>query len=274
MKDQNPLESKLYIFYYKPGKIFRSDGFYCPVYCGSDDSLIGAEFISDHTGDTIADKNAFFSELTGTYWVWKNTSQHITGTCHYRRYFTLAPEPLWNKIYCFIKAPLSPIRAQNPLIYTKNLGKGLKSIISRMQIETILEEYDAVLPVARKFKYSVRRHYEKYHNLRDLETLREIMEEKCPEYLDAFEQVMEGNSLYANNMFVMKSPLYGEFMTWWFGLLFEFEKRVDLASYGGYQQRILGFMAERCLTIWFAKHQPKVKELQVLYFKGLKFELG
>jgi hypothetical protein len=61
-------------------------------------------------------------------------------------------------------------------------------------------------------------------------------------------------------------------MQWWFGLLFEFEKRINLKTYNGYQQRILGFIAERLLNVWFEKKQLKTVELNVIYFKKLKLK--
>ena len=43
---------------------------------------------SDNTGDNISERNPYYSELTGLYWLYKNDSDcDITGLCHYRRYF-------------------------------------------------------------------------------------------------------------------------------------------------------------------------------------------
>jgi len=37
--------------------------------------------------ENISDKNCYYSELTGLYWVWKNCHDvDYVGTCHYRRY--------------------------------------------------------------------------------------------------------------------------------------------------------------------------------------------
>jgi len=53
-------------------------------------------------------------------------------------------------------------------------------------------------------------------------------------------------------------------------LLFEFERRISTKDYVGYQERVLGFMAERLLTVWFKNKELEVKELQLIYFKKLK----
>jgi len=158
------------------------------------------------------------------------------------------------------------------LIYTKNTQLFVPRILNEQEINELLCQYDAILPQARKLKYTVETHYHRYHNSDDLILLRTILNEKYPDFLEAFEEVMKGKRLYANNMFVMKDRQYQEFMKWWFDMLFEFEQRIDLKSYTNYQKRILGFMAERLLNIWFMKKQLKTIELPIIYFKHFKFE--
>lgn len=41
----------------------------------------------DDVGDNISKLNSYYNELTGLYWVWKNTDKEYTGICHYRRRF-------------------------------------------------------------------------------------------------------------------------------------------------------------------------------------------
>ena len=141
-----------------------------------------------------------------------------------------------------------------------------------IEINLLLQKYDAILPQARKMKYSVQTHYEKYHDINDLNILESILKEKYPDYVEAFHEVLKGKRLYANNMFILKDEHFQEFMEWWFDVLFEFEKRIDLSKYTGYQQRIMGFIAERLLNVWFRKKQLNCVELPVIYFKHLKFE--
>ena len=63
------------------------DAIYVPLHvghaCGEDFGYAG-----DDTGDNISEKNCYYGELTGVYWVWKNvhTTDYV-GICHYRRYF-------------------------------------------------------------------------------------------------------------------------------------------------------------------------------------------
>jgi len=263
---------KIYVFYYKMGSILELDQIYQPIMAGN--SLFGAktEFQGDDTGENISYKNKYYSELTGIYWVWKNTQQDITGSCHYRRYFTAQPEPFLYRLKRLLYYGIGLYKKRYGLIYTMNTNLFVNLIINQQEIELLFQKYDAILPQARKLKYTVETHFKRYHDIKDLNLIESILKDKHPDYLDSFYRIIKEKRLYANNMFIMKNEHYQEFMTWWFDVLFEFENRIDLSTYNGYQERIMGFIAERLLNVWFHKNQLKCKELPVIYFKHLKFE--
>jgi hypothetical protein len=48
----------------------------------------------DNTGCNISAKNKMYSEMTATYWVWKNTSHDWKGICHYRRHLLISDAQL------------------------------------------------------------------------------------------------------------------------------------------------------------------------------------
>ena len=263
-------ELKMFVFHYKPGPIIFIKPYYFHVWAGKNNSEISTELLGDDTGDNISEKNKYFSELTGIYWVWKNQQADIVGSCHYRRFFTNKKEPLSYRIKRLVYYLAGLHKKRHGLIYTNNVALFESAILTKIDILGILESYDAIFPQRRKFRYSVKEHFRRYHDLRDLDLIAEIIQEKCPEYLSAFESVMSGNRLYANNMFILKKPDYERFMEWWFEILFEFESRIRKANYKGYQQRIMGFIAERLLTIWVYHQNLRIKELPVIYFKKLK----
>jgi hypothetical protein len=263
---------KIYILYYKPGFIFDLGHIYQPLMSGKATLKESIEMPGDDSGDNISVKNQYYSELTGIYWIWKNTSQDITGCCHYRRFFTAQPEPFIYQLKRLLYFPARLHRKRIGLIYTSNTSLFGPRILNETELEKLMNRYDAILPQARKLKYTVETHYQRYHDINDLHILRSILAEKCPEYLEAFQSVMMSKRLYANNMFILKNEYYQEFMSWWFDVLFEFERRIDLKKYTDYQKRILGFMAERSLNIWFMKQKLKTVELPVIYFKSFKSE--
>jgi hypothetical protein len=264
------MKPKIYSIFYLPNRVITDDDLYEPLICGNYQGKEVEKYLTDHTGDHLADKNKVYSELTAIYWIWKNTQQDIIGVCHYRRYYTCIPEPWYHKVKNFVKHPFHTHTRMSPLIYTTNVEKYRKKILNKQELLSILSQYDAILPARRIFRYSVKEHYRKYHDLRDLQVLEGVIQDLQPDYMDAYDSVLKGNVLFANNMFVLKNEEFQRFMSWWFELIFEFEKRVNTLEYTGYQERIIGFIAERLLTVWFKKENLKCKELQLIYFKKFK----
>ena len=180
--------------------------------------------LGDDTGENIYLKNNYFSELTGIYWVWKNTTNNIIGSCHYRRFLTAKPYPFFHWLKYNLLANWRINKKKQGLIYTNNIKLFKDRIINENEILEILESYDAILPKSRKFKYSIEEQYHRFHNEIDLPIVRKIIGEKYPDYLDSFDKVLKQNELYANNMFIMKQVDFELFMQWWFDILFELEK--------------------------------------------------
>ena len=48
----------------------------------------------------------------------------------------------------------------------------------------------------------------------------------------------------------MRYDLYCKYCQWLFSILFKLEQEINLKNYTGYQQRVLGYIAERLLDVW------------------------
>lgn len=189
--------------------------------------------VFDDSGDHISEKNPNYCELTGVYWLWKNVKDDYIGITHYRRRFT-------NR---FSDA----------------------DVVSEKDILKILNEYDIIMPFKRTMPKSIEEHYcEESGFKKDLDKVREIISEKYPDYVDTYDQVMQGNQTYFLNMMICKKELFDSYCSWLFDILFELEKSVDLEGYTPYQKRIYGFISERLLTIWVLKNNLKIKEMGVV----------
>lgn len=71
--------------------------------------LSNKNFLFDDTLDNISNLNDWFGDLTGLYWVWKNTNHEYVGTNQYRRFWN-NEEILQlneNKNSLYISAPVS-----------------------------------------------------------------------------------------------------------------------------------------------------------------------
>ncbi|MBQ1545853.1 MAG: DUF4422 domain-containing protein [Clostridia bacterium] len=189
----------------------------------------------DDTGDNISEKNPNYCELTGLYWLWKNSTDDYIGINHYRRYFSRSfsgAQPLPEK-----------------------------------EVRRLLDQYDAVLPFPGNTipkGVSVRQHYcAESGTGRDLDRVRAILKDRCPEYVWAFDVVMASHKMYFFNMLIMKKPLFDEYCAWLFDILFTLEPKLDLTEYNDYQKRVFGFLAERLLNVWVLQKDLNVAEVGV-----------
>ncbi|MCX6226260.1 MAG: DUF4422 domain-containing protein, partial [Bacteroidia bacterium] len=228
---QNSNECKIYVLHYKNGETFPDFPGYIHVLAGKETYPHESNKTGDNTGENISIKNQYYSELTGIYWIYKNQTSDIVGTCHYRRFFTAKDEPLLYKckrlLYYFVGLNIG----RHGLIYTSNPEYWGNLILTCEEAKQYLGEFDAIMPIKRKLRKTIKNHYIKYHNATDIELLRFIIKEKAPDYSSSFESTLQQKRLYANNMMVMKRQNFEALCDWLFMLLFEFEKRVDLNNY-------------------------------------------
>jgi len=95
-----------------------------------------AEFLApflDNSGDNISKKNRQYSEMTATYWVWKNTNHEWKGIEHYRRHLLINPRLLSKDIDAVL--PLPYICYPNTLAqFGRFVSKGVKNaLLSSLQ---------------------------------------------------------------------------------------------------------------------------------------------
>lgn len=219
------------------------DEIYIPLHVGKKGKTsIG--FQGDDTGASISEKNANYCELTGLYWSWKNLKCDVIGLCHYRRYFS------------------------NPIMKFDKENKR-RAIFKLEDYNRILNKYDVIVPWRHNLKImTVKEHYCNEHREKDLLEARAILEEKYPEYLKSFDQVMNQKKFYLFNMFVMKKELFDCYASWLFHVLFELENRIDISSYDNYQKRVYGFLSERLFNVWLCKNANlRVKQVPVVFLE-------
>lgn len=220
------------------------DDVYLPLHVGREGKP-DLGYLGDNSGDNISSKNPNFCELTGLYWAWKNLQCDYVGLCHYRRYFCAG--------------------SYGSDVYSKR-----KSIFQRPDYEKLLKQYDIILPKKRNYYIeTVRSQYEHAHNKSDLDEVKRIIDEKYPEYGEAFNKVMNRISLHIYNMFAMKKDLFDEYCQWLFVILFELEKRIDISFYDVYQARVYGFLSERLFNVWLENQDLKIKECEVVCLESV-----
>lgn len=258
-----------YIAFHKEYPLLTNDQSYCPLHVGKALSVKNLGFQGDNTGIHISEKNPYYSELTGLYWIWKNTESDWVGLSHYRRFFFHQSPTLFMKMKKFGEFFIGQGKKRSGIYYSSNRNDA-QLILSGDEITQLLTQCDAIVPMSRKMKYSVWEQYNRRHLIKDLTTTQSIIKELHPEYLASFDKVMKKKELFSCNMFVMKRKQFDQYMEWLFSVLFELEKRTDLSAYDNYQKRLFGFISERLFDVWITQTAIKIKKTSVIYFKSLK----
>jgi len=192
--------------------------------------------LRDDTGDNISKKNKHYCELTGLYWIWKNSQEHdVVGLCHYRRFLT-----------------------HGNIIHSKQVID--KDDLLR---DFVTNDVDILLPqIKLSWKKAV---YKKCYapSADDMHYVRKVISQKCPEYLHAYDKYVNGKKSYYCNVMVAKREVFNQYCEWLFDILFQVEKVMPLDSYihDAYRSRMFGFLSERLLNVWVIFHRElKIKE--------------
>lgn len=215
------------------------DKIYLPIHVGAANSDLDLGFQRDDEGDNISIKNKNYCELTGLYWAWKNLDADYIGLAHYRRHFTVRK------------------------------GKDKKTLpINEQELTALLNKSDVILP--RKRNYYIETTYTQYihaHHKEDLDITEQIIEEKCPEYKDAFNWVMNSSKGHRFNMLIMKKDVFDAYCNWLFSILFELEKRLDISAYSVNDARVFGFVGERLLDVWIKTNNIQYVDIPYVFME-------
>lgn len=199
-------------------------------------------FVGDDTGDSISQKNGNYCELTGVYWAWKNLEADYIGLVHYRRHFTRG----------------------NP----RDMGAKRDAVFTGMDFERVLSSVDVIVPDKRRYYIETNRsHYNHAHHAKDLDETGRIIREIYPEYMPAFERVMNRRWAHMFNMFVMRQACFSEYAEWLFNILFALESRIDISNYDRVEARVFGFVSELLLDVWLETKGIPYTEVNVAFME-------
>jgi hypothetical protein len=211
-----------------------ADPVYLPVETGRA-YLPALGYTGDDTGENISEKKPAFCELSALYWGWKNLDADCLGLCHYRRYFV-----------------------------SRRGGSKRERILTGAEWEALLEETPVVVP--KKRHYWIETNFSQYvhaHHQVDLETTRNILSEKYPEYLPAYDRVMARRSGHRFNMLAMRRDLLDAYCGWLFDVLLTLDERLDVSAYSENDRRACGFVGERLLDVWLETNGVPYREVPV-----------
>lgn len=225
-----------------------ADPMYLPLHVGKalhPDVDLGPSFATDDTGDNISDFNSSYSELTGLYWMWKNCDSDYKGLVHYRRHFG-----------------------------TTNVGTRLFAkdrfarILTQKDLAALLQGSPApeiILPKKRHYYIeTVYSHYSHTFDGRQFDEVRKVLQEMHPQYVPAFDQLMQSRSAHIFNMFIMTRERFDAYCAWMFPIIAELMKCIPPESYDAFGARYPGRVSERLLDVWINTNGYAYEELPVV----------
>lgn len=229
------IDAKIYVVTHKQYNI-KNDALYTPICVG--ECYKNENYLSELDGENISYLNNKINECTALYWIWKNTTNEYVGLNHYRRYF--------HKIGILSE----------------------DNCIDKELIQNILKEYDIILPECLCFhemniKQQLQMDIDPDAYEKGYKVIYDTISKHQPDYLEAFESVMHGYKMFMCNMFVMRRKMFEAYCEWLFSFIIEAAEKMDVKMYDKVSQRIIGFFAERMLTVWILKQDLKIKELPI-----------
>lgn len=175
--------------------------------------------VLDNQGENISEKNRKYCELTALYWIWKHGKSAYLGLSHYRRRFDISEQ----------------------------MAAGLPE-----------SDIDVVVTVPVLNINGVKQQYGSDHSGTDWDTCMKVVRELSPQYRKAADKIGDGKCYYAYNMLIARREILNQYCEWLFPILFRCEKEIGEKA-DNYQERYIGFLAERLMTIFLERHRDEFK---------------
>lgn len=247
-KNFQDLKTCIYVIGHKKFTLPAMDSIYIPLVVGNQYGAVPEGWLSDQTGENISDKNYRYNELTGLYWIWKNSDAEIAGLCHYRRFFTTSVGKI------------------------RNVLTGRKDqFINEDYIKKVLDSYDVILHnrtftlggnqkhVCINKKDSKETQNSKL-GIEVLELMNNTFKKVYPEDEIFYQKIMNRRYAHLLNIFICPKSLLDQYCEWLFPLLYAMEQEIDRQFPGQTLPRCMGLIAERLLDVWILKKKLRVKE--------------
>lgn len=257
----------IYVCYHTDGYFF-SDDVFKPIHVGRAVSDKVLPIHGDDIGDNFSSRNPEYCELTAVYWAWKNDSTaDWIGLMHYRRLLDFSRSSFKVDRYGCI-----PVHLLND-DQIRQFGLNAKSVYDLINTNS---DVGAIVPK----KWSVRNegfdnlfdHYafSPHHYSKDLNLTRAVIAERFPGDVGTFDRVMDGDSGYFTNIFLLRRDIFKSYCEWLFEILFEVERRADLTNYSAQARRVYGYLGERLFNVFMESNRLDgvgVLELNRIFFE-------
>ena len=194
----------------------------------------GPGYILDSTGENISEKNRSYCELTGLYWIWKNSKEDVVGLVHYRRYFAII-----NKCLRFTGRNFSLVPKEKAYRYLDE--HDVIALLDKCDI--IVKKSDFKLKNNKSIVYT-------YLKPSIWDEMEQGVKEFEPDYFNELLKLGKAHTHINCNMFIGKKNIIDKYCEWLFPLLDSIDKR-HAERYGNvFCEREMGYMSEFLFGLW------------------------
>ena len=215
-------------------KIIKGNDIYKLILLG-ENTKSSNEYCIETEGDNIAYLNPFISEMSGIYWICKNSDADIIGLVHYRRYF----------------------------VKRKYFGR----LIDKEYILKNLKNNDLLIHHGTAPLRGTN------HDVYGDETLNDafgLLKNMYPEYIDSYNEVINSEyPLSFFNMFVANRDIINEYIDWVIPLLEELSRTSDVSE----NPRMIGVIGEFLFNVYIHHNNLKFKWVHLKFYGNLKLKL-
>lgn len=261
VKDVSEPKICIYVVGHKAFEMPVQDTFYVPLMVGDQCEQLPQWGYADNIGENISAKNKRYNELTGLYWIWKNSDAEIVGMCHYRRYFVTLEGKIRN------------------VLFGEKTG-----FLDSLYIRKTLSKYDVILHnktltlkgnqnqlCLRKDQKDNTRKNKLDRRILDISD--NIFESFYPQDMKIYRLVMKRKYAHLLNMMICRKKVVDRYCEWLFPLLEGIEEQVERRYPESEQERMLGLLAERLLDVWVLKEKLRVKECFTLNVENVDWKI-
>ena len=230
-----------------------NNSLYTPLQCGAASNKVDVCELKDNTGDNISDKNFYYSETTGTYWIWKNAPKtKYIGQCQYRRRLQFDESFNFDTIFNEHK-----IICNKPIILGSSLKKQLEMCHPYINTDIFESVFNEAQPLYINVFYEI---FRKCNVLFFSSSYILPYEEYC-RYCKFMFSILD---LYAKRMNLFNRDILKEYVS----RKIRNSKNIELRSKPiEYHMLIGGFLQERIFSIWVLSNFKQSE----IYYKNFTF---